>query len=384
MALLVDSSDQQLDRHTPAQESSASNQADDVVRLKEIQAQLIERVRKFITGFPFGLIIVRPDQTIKAINKIALEYFSFQERELARQHVSVLFPGVTGFDRDAPATRLIAQKKTGEAFIVETSVNILEQDGEELYFVSVQDVNEKHRLETLRRDLITMVTHDLRAPLTTLRVTLEMLEQGLYGDLSSRGKDLIEHGLSSIGYLNSLVENLLDAERLEQGSIKLTCTETTTGKLINRALHSVQLPESIIELDVNNDMVVVDEDRIVQVLINLISNALKHAEGTTITVRATIEGTMAKFEVEDGGKGIPEQQKQTIFDRFKQIERADQPRKQGFGLGLFICKSLVDLHGGRIWVEDRHKKTMSADAPESPECAGSRFCFTVPQSPQEC
>lgn len=350
--------------------SFSMKQAEEIRQLKEIQGQLLARVRRFITSFPFALIILKNDQSIKAVNKIALDYFQYEERELAKQPVTVLFPSVSRFDVTQPTMRIMGQKKNGELFATEAFVNALETEGEELLFVSVQDVDERHRLERLRRDLMAMITHDLRAPLTTLRVTLEMICEGAYGSLTERGRTLVDHGISSITYLNWLVESLLDSEKLERGDIELAYRETTVGKLVNRAINSTQMPTAVqLNLELNNDAITVDEDRIVQVLINLISNAAKYApEDSKITVKGSIEGVSAKFEVADEGPGIPQEMQTVIFDRFKQLEQPGETRRQGFGLGLAICKSLVEKHGGQIWVESKGK--------------GSRFCFVVPISPE--
>jgi signal transduction histidine kinase len=348
-------------------------QAKELAQLKETQSKVMSRVRQFITGFPFGLVILRMDQRIKAINKVAAELFQYPEYAVAKQPVNKLFPTIDRFDPAKPSMRLLARKQSGENFATEVFVNLLEMGGEELLFISVQDVNERHRLEQLRSDLIAMVSHDLRAPLASLRITLEMVCEGTYGNLSDRGNSLVSQGVTSVEYLNTLVEGLLESERAETGSIQLQYKETSIGAVVGKAIGALPAHEGkdrpTVETELTNDAIKVDEGRIVQVLINLISNALKYSpSGSKVLVKAGIEGLGAKFQVVDSGPGIPVEARSFIFDRYRQLEQPAKERRSGFGLGLAICKALVEKHGGKIWIEDN-------------ESGGSIFCFSVPVKP---
>lgn len=348
-------------------------QAKELAQLRATQSSVMSRVRQFITGFPFGLIVLRMDQRIKAVNKVAIELFQYPESAIAKQLVSILFPTVDRFDPGKPSMRLMARKKSGENFATEVFVNALELGGEELLFISVQDINERHRLEQLRSDLMAMVSHDLRAPLASLRITLEMVNEGTYGDLSARGKELISQGVTSVEYLNSLVQGLIESEEAETGLIELTYRETSIGAVVSKAIAAVPVHEGTnapsLETDVTNDAIKVDEGRIVQVLVNLISNAVKYSPpGSRILIKAGIEGLGAKFQVIDSGPGIPVEMRSVVFDRYRQLQQPAKLRRRGFGLGLAICKALVEKHGGRIWIEDG-------------EDGGSAFCFSVPVAP---
>ena len=251
---------------------------------------------------------------------------------------------------------------------------MLETQGEERYFVNVQDITERQRLEQLRHDLIAMVSHDIRGPLTAVRVVLDMVSTGMYGVLSNRGINIITNAQSSIDYLISLLKNLLDAEKTESGTIEIVPAETTVGAIINKAVITADgakdRPSIKIETDITNDALLADEDRIVQVLINLISNAIKYSpDDSVVRVVAGIEGLSAKFQVIDSGPGIPKETQHLCFERYRQLEQHKSVKRKGFGLGLAICKALVEKHGGRIWVESEEGK-------------GSKFCFTIPLSPE--
>lgn len=339
--------------------------------LKRSTEQLTSRVRKFITAFPLALLVIDKEERILAVNERGVETFEYRPRELAQQHVSLLFPvnESAWLGSLEPAT-LPARRKSGEEFMAEVLVNRLELDGVEQIFVSVQDVTEKHRLSQLRGNLIAMVSHDIRGPLTAVEMGLDMIGKGFYGPLDDSGKTVVDTSMRAVSYLLCLVSNLLESESAEVGEIEFVKQETSVGRIIERAIDSVTgagaKPSSSIESEFTNDVLIADENRLVQVLINLIGNALKYSpEGASVHVRGGIIGLEAQFEVIDLGPGIPEEKKHLIFNRFRQLDQPGGLKRRGFGLGLFICKALVDGHGGKIWVESEPGK-------------GSRFKFTVP------
>lgn len=357
-------------------------QAEEIERLESGHRQLLEAqvdmmrlIRSFVTNFPFGLIVVNKNQTIHAVNKPAEEHFLYSSEELSQKSIDVIFPEVKVLETTGKPLRLMGRRSNGETFVAEVFVNVLGIGQEERLFVSVQDITERHRLEQLRRDLMGMVSHDLRAPLTTIRVTLDMVRDGIYGTLNERGFLAMDRAVSSTQYLTSLVANLLDADKAESGSITLTIEETTIGAIVNQAIAALDKSDDsktddeaniTIESDFTNDSFEADRDRLVQVLINLISNAMKYSPpNSKVLVKAGIEGLSAKFQVIDQGPGIPKEMQPLIFERYRQLDQPSATKKKGFGLGLAICKALVELHRGRIWVESEANK-------------GSRFIFTVP------
>lgn len=352
----------------------ANEQVAEIKRLRHSQQDMMTQVRNFITSFPFGLIILNKKQTIEAINDMASEYFQYPSSKLVKQPISILFPEVKAVELATQPRRLMGRKQSGETFAVEVFVNVLERDGQDMLFVSVQDITERFRLEQMRQDLTAMVSHDLRAPLTSIRVSIEMVKNGVYGKLSDRGDNVLEKAMMSAEYLSNLVVSWLDAEKADSGSIKLEYGETSIGQIVNKALSTMQRPDQksdMIEVEFTNDSITADKDRIVQVIINLLSNAMKYSpEGSKIRLVAGMEGMSAKFQIIDQGPGIPRDQRLLIFERYRQLKQSADTKRQGFGLGLAICKSIVEKHGGRIWVDDGKGGK------------GSTFCFTVPIAPE--
>lgn len=300
--------------------------------------------------------------------------FEYLQQELSEQPLQMIFPDNKTFELTTEPVKVAAMRKNGDAFVAEICVNELEVKGEKRLFINVADITERHRLEQMRRDLIAMVSHDIRGPLTSVRLVLDMAERGSYGELTARGMKNFSTAQSTIDYLLMLVKNLLDADNVESGVIEIVPSPTSVGAIVKKAIDTVsganELSTVKIEPEFTNDTMEADEDRVVQVLINLISNAIKYSpKGSVVKVVAGMEGLDAKFQVIDSGPGIPPSMHQAIFERYRQLEQHKEIKKQGFGLGLAICKAFVEKHGGKIWVESEVGK-------------GSKFTFTVPMSPE--
>lgn len=329
-----------------------------------------KKLQGIIRRFPVGLIVVAPDRSIIAINPLAEEIFEYEPHEVERRPFDFLFPDFKTLGLSADPLQVVGQRKSGERFAAELIVNSYDDMN---LLVTVQDITERHRLEQLRKDLIAMVSHDMRSPLTAVKMVLDMVADGVGGELNSRGTRIIGNAQSSISYLMSLVANLLDNEKIESGTIEMNVSEASVDSVVSKAIMTVdaakQRPSVVLESETTNDRFLGDEDRIVQVLINLISNAIKYSpDDSVVKVVAGIEGLSIKFQVIDKGPGIPKEQQHQIFERYKQLEQHKEIKRQGFGLGLAICKALVEKQHGRIWVESEPGK-------------GSKFCFTVPLTP---
>lgn len=351
-------------------EQESERLRNELISLRTTHLRLSRHVHKIMTSFPGGLIVIDENNRIFAINSRARAMFEYSSEELKQQPVSKIFPGIESLNPTTEPEKVAAQRKNGETFVAEISCNELELEGRKQLFVNVQDITERHRLEQMRRDLVAMVSHDIRGPLTSIQLVMDMAERGSYGELNAKGIKNFHTAQSTIQYLLLLVKNLLDADKVESGIIEIVPSSTSVGTIVQKAVDTVggarQLSKIRVETDFTNDKIEVDEDRVVQVLINLISNAIKYSpkEGV-VNVIAGIDGLNAKFQVIDKGPGIPPEMHNAIFERYRQLEQHKEVKIQGFGLGLAICKAFVEKHGGKIWVESEVGK-------------GSKFTFTVP------
>ncbi|MBX9721328.1 MAG: HAMP domain-containing histidine kinase [Candidatus Obscuribacterales bacterium] len=225
-------------------------------------------------------------------------------------------------------------------------------------------------LEQIKQQFVAMISHDLRTPLTSLQMFLGMLSDGTYGELNQTGTKRVAIAERSITRLISLINDLLDFEKLQAGQFTLAMTEIELSQVIGRSIdavnsfaeqHEVSLIAEATEITVN-----ADGDRLIQVLVNLISNAVKFSPAKgVVTVSARKLDDSVELRVKDQGRGIPKEFQETVFERFKQVKTTDATEKGGTGLGLAICKALVEAHGGRIGVESEDGK-------------GATFWLTVP------
>jgi len=207
-------------------------------------------------------------------------------------------------------------------------------------------------LDRLRRDLVANVSHELRTPLTALRAVLENLVDGV----EAADPETMRTMLAQTERLSRLVDQLLDLSRLESGGELLERRRFDLGQVVRQAVDEVTMHTPPVTIEVANGagMLAADGDpeRVHQVVRNLLENALRFSpEGGTIAVSTTRASQTVRLEVADQGPGIPADQASRVFERFYRSDAARSSTAGGAGLGLAIARWIVDLHGGRIWVE---------------------------------
>lgn len=245
----------------------------------------------------------------------------------------------------------------------------------QLYMCVGRDVTAYKQLENARQDFVAMLSHDLRSPLSSIGATFELCESGAYGELNPKMSALVDRALSSVRRLISLIGELLDLEKIEAGEMDLNLETVAVSRVIEQSVHAVSAgaaAEKKVLKSWSGDLVLyADENRIVRVLINLLSNAIKYSEpGGVVSIDAELLDEGVKISVSDQGSGIPEEHFENIFERYKQVSRLDHSVKRGSGLGLSICKAIVEAHGGAIGVNSTVGK-------------GSTFWFILPDDPPD-
>ncbi len=226
--------------------------------------------------------------------------------------------------------------------------------------------------EQLRANLLRTISHDLRTPLTSISGNAEnlMLNRTILGEENQTEilKDIYDDSL----WLIQLVENLLAITRIGDGKTQLSITAQLVEEVVEEALHHVRKRNKthILKTDISDDLLLAKMDArlISQVIINLVDNALKYTPaGSEITVSAKTEGNMASIRVADNGPGIPNRQKKQVFDMFYTGSTKVADCRRSLGLGLSLCKSIVEAHGGEIRLTDNDPR-------------GCVFTFTLPIS----
>jgi signal transduction histidine kinase len=216
-----------------------------------------------------------------------------------------------------------------------------------------------------------MVSHELRTPLTAIVTGVKVVSDGLAGEINAEQKDFLTIVKNNVDRLDRLINNVLDLQRL--GSQKPYFE--IVPNYINDAINEIYLEmrpvaqtkglRLSLQLDANPVKVKFDKDAIIQVLTNLTNNALKFTEKGEITIISSHDDKFVYVTVKDTGPGITKENMDKLFQAFEQLERKKGRKIEGTGLGLVICKEIVEKHGGNIWVESELNK-------------GSAFHFTLP------
>ena len=233
----------------------------------------------------------------------------------------------------------------------------------------------------MKDEFISTVSHELRTPLTSMRASLGLIASGTLDKRPEKQRHMIEMAISNSDRLIRLVNDILDFDSVEKGRLPLHRRPVEAIDLIRRAAdvaHTSAANARIsFKIHPSKAVVFADEDRILQVLNELVNNAIKfsgpdtsiyftaqHAPATTVVSGSSSLGEVC-FIIEDQGRGIPLDKLERIFDRFQQGDASDSRALGGTGLGLALCRSIVEQHGGRIWAESFPGQ-------------GSRFLFTLP------
>jgi PAS domain S-box-containing protein len=278
-------------------------------------------------------------------------------------------------------------RKDGQAIPVEYSANPLLDDGEiSGMVVAFQDVGQRLRLEKMKDEFISTVSHELKTPLTSLRGSLGLILSGALDKRPEKQRQLTEMAITNCDRLTRLVTDIIDLNKIRTGQLALNREPVDAANLLRRAAdigHAAATQARIrFQVHAKPCTVLADEGRTLQVLNELVANAIKFSPPETVIrlsaeliaattpvtnpgVHPSVHPSEVCFTVEDQGRGIAPEKLERIFDRFQQGDSSDSRALGGTGLGLALCHSIVEQHGGRIWAESELDK-------------GSRFRFTLP------
>jgi signal transduction histidine kinase len=247
---------------------------------------------------------------------------------------------------------------------------------------------EMRRLDQMKSDFVSVVSHELRTPLTSIRGSLGLIAGGVVGRLPEGAKKLLDIAQNNCERLIRLINDILDTEKMESGTIHLNLVEIDLQPLVKQTLaanegFAVQHQVSLALRGAKGSMRVrVDSDRLVQALTNLVANAVKFspAQGTVEVVVSRAAGRV-RVEVRDSGAGIPEIFRSRIFQKFSQADSSDTRQKGGTGLGLNISKAIIERLGGTIGFASK-RGVGTTFFFELPECRDSDISTPVlPKTP---
>jgi NtrC-family two-component system sensor histidine kinase KinB len=236
--------------------------------------------------------------------------------------------------------------------------------------VALVDVTKFHLLDRLKSDMVATVSHELKTPLTSVQMAIHLLLEEVVGPLTPKQVELLLAARQDSDRILTMINDLLDLTRIEQGRVKLDLEPLAAADLVDEAVGRFKAQAQgrgvALTADVNGHSlaVMVDRDRIEHVFDNLINNAIQHtSRGGTVHITANLNDDHARFAVEDNGEGIPHEHLTRVFDKFYRVPTGRH--SGGAGLGLAIVREIITAHGGQISVDSEPGK-------------GTKFTFTLP------
>ena len=233
-----------------------------------------------------------------------------------------------------------------------------------------ETLKKQRQLELLKTEFLSVTSHELRTPITPMRAQLQMLLAEYFGKLTDEQKKSLSMVLRNTTRLDHLIGDIMDISKLQSGVMKFVLEKANLNKVVENAVETMKYKadEKSVILELKEDKIpefIMDKDRITQVIVNLINNAIKFTDVTgRITVEVRDKKDKALIKVIDTGTGIAKEDQKRIFNPFEQVDSSRSRNYEGTGLGLAICKGIVLNHGGKIWVKSEPGK-------------GSTFAFTL-------
>ncbi len=342
-----------------------------------VEAQLREsenRMRTIVEAAADAIISVGQDGIIQSVNPAAEAIFGCEHKELVGSKLEKFLPKFNSqHSSRSTVYESEGRKKDETKFAVELAVSIAEISGTRVYTVIVRDISARKEAERRVTEFYSMISHELRTPLTSIRGSLGLILGGVVGDVTEDIREFLQIAHSNCDRLLTLINDILDIRKLEAEKFELHLVKVKPAQLVNQTIFSLKTTADQANVDVESQIqtdrfVLADSDRVIQVLTNLISNAIKFSDPGTQVLVVVSDGSpgTVRFSVSDCGPGIPKDQMSKLFNKFQQLDSSDSRKKGGTGLGLAISKGLVELHSGRIGVDSTHGE-------------GSTFWFEIPE-----
>lgn len=351
-----------------------------------------DRSQAIVSSMGEGLLLIDKDYKIILLNNKAENLLGVSAREAIGRDMKDVITALKGNavlrEEERPVVKMFNTGQTisvdveddfyyqissGVKFPVGLIVTPLRGDGITGAVVIFRDISEEKKLDESKTNFISVSSHQLRTPLTSIRWFSEMLLDGEAGNLNKEQKDFVEKIYQSGERMVNLVDLLLQIARVEMGRIRIEPEpidlKDITQKMVSSLKNILDLKSQRIEIKTNPDSipsVQMDKEMVWQVIQNFISNALRYSPaGSVVSVSIALKDNFIEYSVQDNGIGVPENQKNRLFERFFRADNAVKAVPEGSGLGLFLVKALIEGWGGKIWFESEEGK-------------GATFFFTVP------
>lgn len=316
-----------------------------------------------------AIIIIDARGIIETFNHAAEQIFGYSSAEVIGRNLSMLMPepdrsahdgylehyARRGTSRALEQNReLTALRRTGETFTIELRVSQISHHGECKFIGLVRDITERKRIERMKSELVSIVSHELRTPLTSISGALGLIVGGALGETAPNMRQMLSIAHQNSLRLGRLVDDLLDMDKLVAGKMTLDLRALAVPAQLQQAIaanqgYAAKHDATLVLQQAPDVELVADDDRLQQVLANLISNAVKFSPpGGSVSLGSECRGAWVRIWVRDQGPGIAPEFHTRIFQKFSQADSSDSRQKDGTGLGLAISKELIEHMHGRI------------------------------------
>ncbi len=282
-------------------------------------------------------------------------------------------PAVTGEAMEIDIIRQNKKPGIAEMRVVETH-----WEDQEAWLALLRDITEHKEMEEklketmkMKSEFISTVSHELRTPLTAIKGGIDLVLDGLSGNINEEQKEVLGISKKNVDRLARLINNVLDSEKLESGRMKLDIQPNNINEIVTDVYEMLAITAKdaginlLLELDDSLPEIGFDSDKITQVLTNLISNAMNFTKKGNIVIKTSKKDGTIHVSVSDTGCGIKKQDLSRVFGRFEQLATGGDRKTGGTGLGLSISREIIEQHNGELWLESKFGK-------------GSKFTFTLP------
>ena len=343
---------------------------------EEYLASIVQTVRE-------SLVVLNPDLKVLSVNDHFVKVFKVTREETEGKLMYELGNGQWNIPRlkellenILPTNNPVLEFEVEHDFphigkklmIVNAHRIELEGNYRDRILIAIEDVTERREIERRKDDFLSIASHELKTPLTTIKGYVQVMQKLMPDDVSEKLKDILRKTGVYVERLNSLIAELLDVSRIQTGNIELHREPFNFDKMVDETVDNMQAAQQSHKITLTGkatDNFNGDESHITQVVTNLISNAVKYSpDATDVSIHLSRVANYIKVSVRDNGMGISPEHHSRIFNRFYRVGEIQQ-RFPGMGIGLYICDQIIKNHGGTLWVESELGK-------------GSTFSFTLP------
>jgi len=363
-------------------------------RAEEAQRASEARYRLLFESSKDGILILDAETgTIVDVNPFLVEMLGFSHEQFVGKAIWEI-----GFFKDIASNKnkfmelqrqeyvryenLPLETADGRQIEVEFVSNVYAVDHKKVIQCNIRDITERKRAERemeekqremikMKLEFISMVSHELRTPLTVIKEGISLVADESAGEINEEQKEMLGLSKKNVDRLAKLINDVLDFQKLEAGKIKINAQPNDINEIVRGVYETMTLAakgkgvDFSLELDDRLPKAGFDNDKITQVLTNLVDNAMKFTEKGSIVIKTSKENGMIHVSVSDTGCGIKKKDLSRVFGRFEQLSTGGERKTGGTGLGLAICKGLIERHNGKIWVDSVFGK-------------GSKFTFALP------